>query len=208
MKASLATPDIIRRFRASWGSSHSMDDDEPSPTHRLDRTRVTIERASVRLPKDKKKPDSACIFFVIKVDKGDGCHVIEQSWAAFSELKEDLLTALDAGHACHGICPWLWEDLHHNFDYPTKKVNLRTWLHLRLRRRTKDTIQVFLEHFQELLDSMLTVLRQRHIHCRQFHDVCAVLARFIDVRPPTLLGSPEPRSYHSATMSSTGCVEC
>ncbi|OQR85085.1 hypothetical protein ACHHYP_12298 [Achlya hypogyna] len=183
----LMSPDIIRHSASSSSLSS-----EPTSVHRLDRTRVEIERASVRLPRGAKKVTNEHVFFVLKVFDGSSYHTVEQSWAAFSVLKEDLLLALDAGHACSGICPWLWEDLHHNFDYPTKKVNFRTWLQMRLRRHTKGTIQVFLEHFQELLDSMLNVLRHRHVHCKQFHDVCAVLARFIHVRPPTHLESPTP----------------
>ncbi|OQS05048.1 hypothetical protein THRCLA_20729 [Thraustotheca clavata] len=196
MISPLLTSDIIR---------HSTSAESFSSEHRLDRTRIEITRAFIRLPKGMKKPDNECVFFVLKVYDGATYHTVERSWADFSQLKEDLLVALDAGHSCSGICPWLWEDLNHNFDYPTKKVNFRTWLQLRLRRHTKRTIQVFLEHFQELLDSMLDVLRQRHIKCKQFQEVCQVLAAFMNVRPPSMIESPQLLSCRDSLRQELCC---
>ncbi|EQC29826.1 hypothetical protein SDRG_12372 [Saprolegnia diclina VS20] len=177
----------IRHSFASSTSSSSSSSSSSSTTYRVDATRVEIVRASIRLPSDasKVKPSNDNVIFVIKVHTASGYHLVEQSWTAFTQLKEALLLALDPGHACSGVCPWLWEDLYHNFEHPTQKVNLRTWLQMRLHRHTKRTVQVYLEHFQELLDSMLHLLRQRDVQCHQFHDVCDVLTQFLQV--PSML---------------------
>ncbi|OQS05051.1 hypothetical protein THRCLA_02761 [Thraustotheca clavata] len=183
MKVTQMSPGLlIRRSRASSTSSCS-----ETANNRLDRIRVDIVRACVRLPPNQKKPDESSIFFILKVYEGTNCHEIEKSWNDFIELKWDLLEALDPGHDCDGICPWLWEDLDHNYDLPTKGLNLWTWLQIRLHLRNKTTIQAFLQHFQELLDSLIRLLRQRHIQCKRFQEVCVVLAHFLEIRPPTII---------------------
>ncbi|EQC29827.1 hypothetical protein SDRG_12373 [Saprolegnia diclina VS20] len=175
---------VLHRSRAS--STSSLTSSPPMGWRALDHVRVEILRASVCKNVDKSQPREASVIYVLKIYDGASHHLVEQSWAAFLELKRDLLTALDPGHACNGLCPWLYEDLASNFDIPRRNVPFFKYLFIRLHVINRRTIQVFREHFQELLDSLLRLLHTRGGHCKRLLDVCTVLANFLHIRPPTI----------------------
>ncbi|OQS05056.1 poly, ADP-ribose polymerase 3-like [Thraustotheca clavata] len=147
--------------------------------HLLHTSKVEIIRADVRLPSAKAKATKENVVFVLKVLDGNESYGVERSWADFIDLKNNLLIALDPGHPCNGVCPWLWEDLRHNFDFPTKKVGFLTWWDIRFQRHNATTIEIFREHFQQMLDALLKLLCQPPDHCERFHSVFAVVAGFL-----------------------------
>ncbi|KDO16821.1 hypothetical protein SPRG_17694 [Saprolegnia parasitica CBS 223.65] len=152
--------------------------------HRLPASRAEILRADVRLPIGVVKPTKDHVVFVLRVHDDGDCYGVEQTWSAFIALRNELLIALAPGHPCQGVCPWLWEDLRHNFDFPThKKVGFLEWWNIRLQRHTPATIEIFRSHFQQLLDSLVTLLCQTRIHCERFQGVYAVVARFLTADP-------------------------
>ncbi|OQR84552.1 hypothetical protein ACHHYP_13247, partial [Achlya hypogyna] len=158
----------------------------PASSSHLDRTRVEILRVVVRSSAARAKPHRDNTFFILKVHSGSDYNIVEQSWSAFRTLKVDLLEALDKGHVCHGVCGPLHRHLKRTFDAPTN-VDIATWLRLRLRRHDDATMQLYLEHFQGLLDALLRLLRQHDVDCVKFLGLRDVLARFLQFRPTTVL---------------------
>ena len=155
----------------------------PVSTSALNHTRVGIQRAIVSVPHKDASPRDQDVAFVLRVTHHDAAHVIQRDWPAFLKLKTDLLHALGAGHACPGVCVWLWEDLHHNFDRPASGGSLAAWWHMLRSVHTKETLQIFLRHFQELLDSLLRVLHADDVKCPRFRHVTSVLCAFLDIEP-------------------------
>ncbi|OQR91215.1 hypothetical protein ACHHYP_04892 [Achlya hypogyna] len=149
----------------------------------LPASRAEILRVDVRAP----KPTKDDVIFLLRVHDAGENYGVQQSWTAFDNLRNDLLRVLAPGHVCDGVCPWLWEELRHNFDFPTKKVGFFTWLDLRLQRQTTATIEVYREHFQQLLDALVGLLCQTRIHCERFHGVYTVVAKFLTSDPKDAL---------------------
>ncbi|OQR85083.1 hypothetical protein ACHHYP_12299 [Achlya hypogyna] len=161
-----------------WHSSSALS--------RLSTTRVEITGSHIRLSANETKTTEDSVVFKLRVYHGTSTvYELEKSYRAFTALKADLLQALDAGHLCTGVCPWLWEDLQHNFERPKSRTNLRAWLQIRLHRHTPATAVVFTAHFQELLDSLLQLLRKEHAKCQKLTDLSDVLATFLELTDTT-----------------------
>ncbi|KDO25328.1 hypothetical protein SPRG_09154, partial [Saprolegnia parasitica CBS 223.65] len=65
---------------------------------------------------------------------------------------------------------------------------------IRLHHHTAATNQIFLEHFQELLDSLLHLLRKERTKCDKFSALCLVLARFLHLVDPNAVSEARPAS--------------
>ncbi|OQR95748.1 hypothetical protein ACHHYP_00048 [Achlya hypogyna] len=155
----------------------------PVSTSALVHTRVVIQRATVTLPAAASTPRDQDIAFVLRVAHHDAQSTVVRSWPAFQQLQRDLLRALEPGHACHGVCVYLWEDLRHNFDRPSAGTSLGAWWSLQRNVHTKETIQIYLRHFQELLNSLLHVLHVDDVKCPRLRNLTSALCHFLALEP-------------------------
>ncbi|KDO17155.1 hypothetical protein SPRG_17446 [Saprolegnia parasitica CBS 223.65] len=146
----------------------------PSPV------RAEILRSVVRLPPGQLKPSRKYIVFVLKVSTAcNSYRIIERTWSECHRFEDALLKALR--HDCAKRCTALWAELEPNVERSTRHVGFRNWCKIQLHHHTPETIAIFLEHYQVLLDAMLALAAATR--CSGLDNIRALLSEFLS--PPT-----------------------
>ncbi|OQS05052.1 hypothetical protein THRCLA_20730 [Thraustotheca clavata] len=144
---------------------------------------VQLLRASIRAPQGVLHVSRRHIYFVMKVSTGKHYRIVERTWTSFVQFKQTLLTILNPGHECNGICYALVKSLRCNFAKPIKQASFRTKCNIRLHHHTDKAIALFLNHFQQLLDALIVLLSHESFNCQKMDDVYQVLDDFLSDDP-------------------------